>query len=122
MEDFSVTKIVLSVVLVLVLLFGFCWITGFFGLFYDKTIGVEQVNIEREKFENSTAYIKGMIKDLAKYKYEFETEKDITAKKAIINLIVSKYSDFPVEKIDDSTVRDFLKDVKNGKYNNLEVK
>jgi hypothetical protein len=122
MEEFSVTKVVLSVILVLGILFATCWVTGFFGLFYDRTIGVEQTNIQREKFENSTSYVKGMIKDLAKYKYEFETEKDTTSKKAIIDLIISKYSDFSVDKIEDTTLKIFLNDIKNGKYNNLEVK
>jgi len=122
MEEFSTTKVVISVISVIAILFSICWVTGFFGLFYEKTIGVERVNIEREKFENSTSYVKGMVKDLAKYKYEFEIEKDIVAKKAIINLILSKYSDFPVEKIDEPMIGSFLLDVKNGKYNNLEDK
>jgi hypothetical protein len=122
MEDFAVTKIVVGIILILALIFGLCWIGGAFDIFFDKTIGVEKANVQREKFEQSASYVKGMVSDLAKYKYEFETEKDTTAKKAIIDVIISTYADFSPDKIDDASTKTFLKDIKDGKYNNLEEK
>lgn len=114
MEEFSVTKIVLSIILVLGILFGTCWVTGFFGLFYDKTIGVEKVNIQREKFENSASYVKGIESDIAKYKYELATEKDPIARKAIIDLLVDKYIK-DIDKIGDESLKSFLDNIRNGR-------
>jgi hypothetical protein len=83
---------------------------------------LEHTNVQRENFENSESYVKGMVNDLAKYKYEFETENDVIAKKAIIDLVVGKFSDFPENKINDVNIKTWLIDVKSGKYNNLEEK
>ena len=51
---------------------------------------------------------------LAEYKREFETEKDVDTKLAILNCIDDEFAQFDENKISSSTLRDFLISVKDG--------
>lgn len=102
---------------VLILLIIVVFVLGIFGLGYKATIGKESVNIDRQIFKNSKSYVEGMGNDLAKYKYELQTEKDPVAKRAIVDLIINKYGDFDAEKLDNPDLKNFLLDAKNGRYN-----
>lgn len=113
-------KIIGFSVLGLVLILGLSIGLGWFGVFYQGTVGKASQNMQREVFEETVAYNKGMATDLAKYKLEFEMTKDVTEKTAIINYLIGKYSDFPESNLEDVRLRKFLSDVKNGNYNNLK--
>jgi len=93
------------------------WMTGLANLQFYKYFGVQQANVQREIFKENKSYIEGMASDLAKYKYELTTEKDPIAKKAIVDLIIDKYGNFDVTKLEDTILQRFLLDVRNGKYN-----
>ena len=80
----------------------------------ETTIGVQYENAKRERFENSTSYIHSMQDKLAEYKREFETEKDVDTKLAILNCIDDEFAQFDENKISSSTLRDFLISVKDG--------
>lgn len=80
----------------------------------ETTIGVQYENAKRERFENSTSYIHSMQDKLAEYKREFETEKDIDTKLAILNCIDDEFAQFDENKISSSVLRDFLISVKDG--------
>lgn len=69
---------------------------------------------DREVFENGQSHVESVARDLAKQKKEYEESTDVTAKKAIINYINETYADFDVNNLDNSTLRQFLKDVRNG--------
>lgn len=98
------------------LAFGMGWI----NVGYTNTVGIAQANADRNVFEHNKAHIEGMSKDLAKYKYDFDTEKDVVNKKAIVQLIQHQFADFNPTQIENYNLRYFLEDVMNGKYNNLE--
>ena len=95
---------------IFVVLYGF----GFIGNKLETTIGVQYENAKRERFENSTSYIHSMQDKLAEYKREFETEKDVDTKLAILNCIDDEFAQFDENKISSSTLRDFLISVKDG--------
>ncbi len=105
---------VIAIIIVVVVVLGLT--LGWFGVFYTKTIGVEQASAERQVFKENKSYIEGMASDLAKYKYELATEKDAVARKAIISLVVDKYGNFDIDKLENTDLRKFLQDVRNGKY------
>jgi hypothetical protein len=96
------------------LMLGF---VGVLDLQFYKHYGKEKANIQHEIFKENTSYIEGMASDLAKYKYEISIEKDVIARKAIANLIIDKYSNFDINKLEDSSLQNFLRDIRNGKYN-----
>jgi hypothetical protein len=77
---------------------------------------VQQANVQREIFKENKSYIEGMASDLSKYKFELETEKDEVAKKAIVEMIRSKYADFDINKLQDSSLQRFLRDIRGGNY------
>ena len=80
----------------------------------EETIGVQYDNAKRKRFENSTSYVHGMQDKLAEYKREFETEKDVDTKLAILNCIDDEFAQFDENKISSSILRDFLISVKDG--------
>ena len=92
-----------------VVLYGF----GFIGNKLE-TIGVQYDNVKRKRFENSTSYVHGMQDKLAEYKREFEIEKDVDTKLAILNCIDDEFAQFDENKISSSILRDFLISVKDG--------
>ena len=91
-------------------LYGF----GYVGNKIESTIGVQYENAKRKRFENSTSYIHSMQDKLAEYKREFETEKDVDTKLAILNCIDDEFAQFDENKISSSVLRDFLISVKDG--------
>lgn len=116
----SKTKITLVAILVLVIAIAFSFAMGWVQIFFKNTFGVANANVERNIFEKGKSYIEGMNSDLANYKFEFESSKDAVAKKAIINLIRDKFASFDEADISDYNARVFLRDVRSGKYNNIE--
>lgn len=87
---------------------------GYIGNKLETTIGVQYENAKRERFENSTSYTHSMQDKLAEYKREFETEKDVDTKLAILNCIDDEFAQFDENKISSSILRDFLISVKDG--------
>jgi len=108
---------ILGIIVLVAILIGLSFVFGWFGVGYTKTIGKAQINANREVFKESKVYVEGMASDLAKYKYEITTEKDPIAIKAIADLIIEKYGNFDITKLEDISLQNFLRDVRNGKYN-----
>lgn len=102
-----------SLVVIFILMMAF----GGMDLFYNATIERESINIERENFEQSKSYIQGMAEDLAKYKYELATEENEIARKAIVEMIIDRCSSLDANDLNDPSLRQFLRDVRNGDYN-----
>ena len=94
--------------------FGVLYGFGYVGNKIESTIGVQYENAKRKRFENSTSYIHSMQDKLAEYKREFETEKDVDTKLAILNCIDDEFAQFDENKISSSVLRDFLISVKDG--------
>ena len=96
------------ILLVIIVILLLC---GTVGIAYEK----HMTNSKREIFENSVTYVDGMISDLADYKYQFQKSDDV-GKAAIADLVNSKFANFDESKIEDDSLRDFLKDCRNGNY------
>lgn len=102
------------ILLGIVLLYFFLGFAGVIDLQFYKYFGVQKANVQRQIFKENKSYVEGMVSDLAKYKYEYETEKDETAKAAITDLIRSKYANFDISNIEDIGSQNFLREVRNG--------
>ena len=116
----SVVKGIAILLIALVVCVGIILGLGFSGLILKEWFGTANQTVERKIFEKNKGYIGSMAQDLAQYKYEFDTSKDITAKTAIIDLIRSRYSDFDIKGLNDLALRNFLSGVRNGTYNYLQ--
>jgi N-acetyl-anhydromuramyl-L-alanine amidase AmpD len=98
----------------------FAWMTGLADLQFYRYFGKQQANVQREIFKENKSYVEGMVSDLAKYKYELTIEKDPIAKRAIVDLIIDKYGNFDITKLEDISLQRFLIDIRNEKYNNIK--
>lgn len=105
--------ITLVTIVILYLIAGF---TGLIDLQFSQYFGVKQANVQRQIYKENKTYTEGMASDLAKYKYELTTEKDPTARKAIVDLIRNKFADFNVDSLESADMRNFLRDIRGGKY------
>lgn len=108
---------VVGIILLVAVVVGLSVGGNVFSIKMKGTFGVAHADADRKIFENTKTYVGGMADDLAKYKYEYQREKDPVAKQAIVDLIVSRFADFDVNELNDKDLRDFLKDARNGNLN-----
>jgi hypothetical protein len=71
---------------------------------------------DRVAFKQSLAFIEGKVDDLADYKLQMLRAKSDIEKSAISDTIVQRFANFDISNIEDSELRQFLKDCRNGKY------
>lgn len=119
---FKVAGIIFGSIIAIYLIAGF---TGLIDLQFYRYFGTQKASVERQIFKEGKSYTEGMASDLAKYRKELAEEKDETAQKAIINLIVDKYANFDIDKLESQSLRNFLRDILEGntkKYINTEEK
>lgn len=84
---------------------------GGFGYRYFST------NADRVIFKESVAYNEGKLDDLAKYRLEMSQTDDPVERAAIQEYVVSVYANYDESKIENSDLREFLEDCRNGEYN-----
>lgn len=101
---------------VVALLLALPFACGSYNIAYKKTIGVQSQSADREIFKETKSYNEGMVQDLARYKLEFEREKDEIARKAIANHINSGYSNFDEMRIQNRDLREFLIKIRRGDF------
>lgn len=75
------------------------------------------VNADRMVFKQSAVYNEGVADDLAKYKFEMQGAKDEAEKKAICELVNSRFANYDDSKIENEDLKRFLKDCRNGEIN-----
>lgn len=80
------------------------------------TIGKERASIKREVFKESKSYVEGMVEDLSSYKREFDRTDDVDEKEQIANIIHGEFANFDINKIEDSNLRGFLLDIREGNW------
>jgi hypothetical protein len=83
-------------------------------LAYKATFGVKSANIDRQIYEESASYVKGVAKDLSDYRFQLNKTDDEVERKAIIQLINSRFSDFDPNQLRDPELAQFLRDVREG--------
>lgn len=104
-------KSIKSILIVLAVLLSISLLSlyfGFFGNFFDATVGKQQLDIQRTNFEHSKSYIDGKIDDLAKYKREYATAATKDEKEQVKNYILSDFANFNTADIQNSDLRNFL--------------
>nr|BDD46335.1 hypothetical protein 4 [Micrococcaceae bacterium] len=89
-------------------------VLGLGGLAYKATFGVKSANIDRQIYEESQSYVKGVAKDLSDYRFQLNKTDDPVERKAIIQLINSRFADFNPEQLNDPELAQFLRDVREG--------
>lgn len=106
---YAAKKILVRIV-VAVLVLSVISVAGNFAYSYWET------NADRVIFKQSVTYNEGMLDDLAKYKYELESAEDDVEKSAIAQLVNSRFANFDESKIENESLKNFLRDCRNGKY------
>jgi hypothetical protein len=108
----EILKFIGITMLIIVIIYFLAGFTGLIDLQFSKYFGVKQANVQREIFTENKTHVEGMASDLAKYKYEYEVEKDEVAKKAIAELIRSKFANFDANKLENFKLQMFLKEMR----------
>jgi len=103
-------KTIAIIAIILIVFLGL----GYYKVFYTKTVGTSQESAERQKFKQNKSYVEGMISDLANYRLQYEKEKDEKFKIALRETIITKYSNFDIDLIEDQNLKQFLLDIRNG--------
>ena len=67
-------------------------------------------NADREIFKQSVTYNEGMLDDLAKYKFEYDTAEDDIAKEAIKTVVRSRFANYDRSRIENIELRRFLEE------------
>ena len=98
--------ITLSVIGLFLLLF----LVNEFEIFGVKFCGVRKENARREVFEQTQSYVEGKRQELVKYHHEWVNASD-DDKKVIESTIRQSFANFDAEKITDSDLHKFLKDI-----------
>lgn len=70
--------------------------------------GKKYADVNRHTYEGSKSYVKGMAKDLANYKYEYDNTKNEIEKEAIRRLIINRFSDFEKKDLNNVNLKMFL--------------
>lgn len=83
------------------------WGLNAFGLVTFRFFAPKYENARREVFEETKSYVHGMVQDLGKYMYEWQTG-DKETRLAIEAVIRVRYANFPASKVKDPALRAFL--------------
>ena len=100
--------IVLCVVGLVIIGSGIDLATGWFGVYYTKTVGKAQENANREVFKQTQSYNDGMAQELVKIKTEYDQAKDSTDKKALVFRVQHDYANFDESKLESESLRSWL--------------
>ncbi len=84
------------------------------GIKYDGFLSGLKKEQQHEVFKESTAHIDGMIDDLSKYYFEFNSSEGETEKKGIVAVVRQRFSNFDPDKIEDESLKEFLNGCKSG--------
>ena len=97
-----------SFLALVIILCGIELATGYFGVFYTKTVGKAQENANREVFKQTQSYNDGMAQELVKIKTEYDQAKDSTDKKALVFRVQHDYANFDESKLESESLRCWL--------------
>jgi hypothetical protein len=104
-------KIVTLGVLTVVVLFGLGLGLELFGIKWRGVTEPMREEVRRNVFENTQSYVHGKNQDLGKHYYEW-LQADDSGKETIEAIIRIQFVEFPLNKVNDSTLAAFLQDVR----------
>lgn len=105
------SDVIFSIIVILAIVAVIC-----FGPYIHWYFGTAYTEADRAIFKESTTYNEGMIDDLAKYRFEFNLAEDDIERKAIAELVASRFANFDDSKIKDNELKEFLNNCRNGKF------
>jgi predicted transcriptional regulator len=115
MKNF-LTGLACVVVFVGIIVFGYfmMFVDGNITAKYNSTVGVKVVNSQRDMYEHSTTFVEGRVQNLAKSRLELSKTKDVVARRAIVEFIVSDCTNLDSRDINDAGIRSFLEQARSG--------
>jgi hypothetical protein len=84
------------------------WVFALHGLFFKSVIKSIDQNIERKVFENTQSYVHGKRQELSKMFSEYTNNPE--KRETITTLVRVQFADFPADKINNVTLRNWLID------------
>ena len=82
------------------------------NLFMGKKYKKQFKDVERNAYEGSKSYVKGVASDLSNYKFEYDNSTSETEKIAIKRLILNRFADFKAEDLNNRDLQNFLKQMR----------
>ncbi len=110
MEEFSLTKIIVSAFAVLFFLFGLGWIIQGNDFFMFNFFAPKYEQARRETFEQSKAYNEGMAQELRRMQLEF-VRANPEQKQAIASLILHQFAGYEDGNL-PSDLKSFMDQIK----------
>lgn len=99
-----------AIILISILSVGTVGLLIYFSPNIYENFGTRYANADREIFKNTVTYNEGVIDDLAKYKFQYDTAEDDIERAAIADLVRSRFANFDKSKIENEELREFLED------------
>lgn len=93
---------------------GLSYAFGWIGVHQTKTIKKEQIDAEREVFEQSQSYVEGKRQEAQKLYQEYIREKDVESKSAIREIVSISFANFDESKL-QSPIKEFVYSCKFGR-------
>ena len=115
-DDFRIPvgKIALAVVLIVVFVLGMGWIATGNDFFLYKYFAPKQAAVQRQVFENTPSFNKGMIQELENKEFAYIKEKDPNAKAALGSIILHEASGYNLNDPDvPADLRAFIQQLKD---------
>ena len=106
-------KIVLIGFLAVVVVLGLDWVGTGNDFFLYKYFAPKQAAVQRQVFENTPSFNKGMIQELENMEFEYIHEKDPNAKAALASIILHRASGYNLNDPDvPADLRSFISELK----------
>jgi hypothetical protein len=118
-ERHPVLAIVGGVLLAIVIVTAVSWAIMGNDFFLYKFFAPKQAAVERQVFEQSPSFNKGMVQNLTNEQFDYLKEKDPNAKKAMRDSILHEVSGYNLNDPDvSSDLRSFIDQLQQDKINN----
>lgn len=100
-------------ILCIVALLAIIWLVQGNDFFIYKVFAPARAKVERQVFEQTPSYVKGMVQDLEKAQAEYVAEKDPEARAAMATTILHRAGGFNLEDPDvPASLRAFISKLK----------
>ncbi len=110
-DDFSATKVVMSIVAMVTIMIATAWFIQGSDFFMYKYFAPRTEQVRRETFEQSKAYNEGTAQELRRMQIEY-VKATPEQKVALASIILHQMAGYDEEKL-PSDLREFLRSIKN---------
>jgi hypothetical protein len=110
-------KVILVVVLLVVLGLGLDWLSAGENFFLYKYWAPKNAAVQRQVFEQTPSYVKGMVQELSNMQFQYE-QADDSHKAALADLILHRAAGFNLNDPDvPADLRSFIQQLKDDRKN-----